>query len=313
MIKELWKAVHVPGLTFANEIVSASAETRAWIERRQRDVGRQSLNCHGNVAIEAIQRDIGWSTFEAREASSKRTYQGRLLHMDRHRWARRVFDYISVNCVQTQWTKPVNQLRKKYGFFTQPVMETTVSKWASEVRRRVKEAETTHWVKEANKKSSLQIYSAHKGPIGPEAYYDNSLGSRLLFEARAGALRTRLYRQRFDPAIESVRCGACGQEDETITHLVLHYTGLTPEWDEARRVHNQGPSQNNTSRDRQTAAVAQAAIGPPAAAALVLPLLPQALGFHPCTDQGNTTDRWTVDVTKRRLENWWRSREKRRK
>ncbi|KAG0428457.1 hypothetical protein HPB47_024547, partial [Ixodes persulcatus] len=76
-------------------------------------------------------------------------------------------------------------------------------KWANEVRRRVKEAETTHWVKEANKKSSLQIYSAHKDTIGPEAYYDNSLGSRLLFEARAGALRTRLYRQRFDPAIET--------------------------------------------------------------------------------------------------------------
>ncbi|KAG0412791.1 hypothetical protein HPB47_010058 [Ixodes persulcatus] len=185
---------------------------------RQRDVGRQALNCHGNVAIEAIQGDIGWSTFEAREASRKLTYQGRLLHMDRHRWARRVFDYISVNCVQTQWTRRVNQLRKKYGFFTQPVMETT----------------------EANKKSSLQIYSAHKDIIGPEAYYDNSLGSRLLFEARAGALRTRLYRQRFDPAIESVRCGACGQEDETITHLVLHCTGLTPEWDEARRVHNLG-------------------------------------------------------------------------
>ncbi|KAG0411649.1 hypothetical protein HPB47_011253 [Ixodes persulcatus] len=122
MIKELWKAVHVPGLTFANEIVCASADTRAWIERRQRNVGRQALNCHGNVAIEAIQKDIGWSTFEALEASSKLAYQGRLLHMDRHRWARRVFDYISVNCVQTQWTKRVNQLRKKYGFFTQPVI-----------------------------------------------------------------------------------------------------------------------------------------------------------------------------------------------
>ncbi|CAN7997050.1 unnamed protein product, partial [Ixodes hexagonus] len=189
------------------------------IERRQRDAGRQDLNCHGNVAIEAIQGDIGWSTFEAREASSKLAYRGRLLHMDRHRWARRVFDYISVNCVQTRWTKRIYQLRKKYGFFTQPVMEATASKWACEVRRRFKEAETAHWVEEANKKSSLQIYSAHKETIGPETYYDNGLGSRLLFEARAGALRTRLYRQRFDPTIDSVHCD---QEDETTVHLVLH-------------------------------------------------------------------------------------------
>ncbi|CAN7937026.1 unnamed protein product, partial [Ixodes hexagonus] len=142
--------------------------------------------------------------------------------MDRHRWARRVFDYISVNCVQTRWTKRIYQLRKKYGFFTEPVMEATASKWACEARRRVKEAETANWVEEANKKSSLQIYSAHKETIGPETYYDNSLGSRLLFEARAGALRTRLYRQRFDPTIDSVQCSACEQEDETAVHLVLH-------------------------------------------------------------------------------------------
>ncbi|KAG0443075.1 hypothetical protein HPB47_015314 [Ixodes persulcatus] len=293
MIKELWKAVHVPGLTFANEIVCASADTRAWVERRQRDVGRQALNCHGNVAIEVIQGDIG--------GIKQANLPGATPTMDRHRWVRRVFDYISVNCVQTQWTKRVNQLRKKYGFFTQPIMEATAK------------TETTHWAKEVNKKSSLKIYSAHKDTIGPEAYYDNSLGSRPLFEARAGALRARLYRQRFDPAIESVQCGACGREAETITHLVLHCTGLTSEWDEARRVHNQGHSQNNTSWARQTAAVAQAAIGSPAAAAPVLPLLSQALGFHPWTDHGNTTDRWTVDVTKRRLENWWKSREKRRK
>ncbi|KAG0414046.1 hypothetical protein HPB47_008799 [Ixodes persulcatus] len=264
MIKKLWKAVHVPELTFANEIVCASADTRAWIERRQKDVGRQALNSHGNVAIEAIQGDIGWSTFEAREASSKQTYQGRLLHMDRRRWARRVFDYIRVNCVQTQWTKRVNQLRKKYEFFTQPVMEATAK------------AETTHWVKEASKKSSLQIYSAHKDIIGREAYYYNSIGSRLLFEARAGALRTRLYWQR---------------KTKSNTHLVLHCTGLTPEWDEARPVHTPGPSQNNTSGARQTAAVAEAAIGPPAAAAPVLLLLPQAVGFHSWTDDGNNTDR----------------------
>ncbi|KAG0410405.1 hypothetical protein HPB47_012476 [Ixodes persulcatus] len=96
-----------------------------------------------------------------------------------------------------------------------------------------------------------------------------------------GALRTRLYRQQFDPAIDSVDCGACGQEDDTISHLVLHCTGLTRKWDETRRVDNQGLSQNNTSRARQTAAVAQAALGSPAASAPVLPLLPQALDVHP--------------------------------
>ncbi|KAG0431337.1 hypothetical protein HPB47_021895 [Ixodes persulcatus] len=48
-----------PGVTFANDIVCVSADTRAWLERRHWDIGRQALSCHGQVVIEAIQGDIG--------------------------------------------------------------------------------------------------------------------------------------------------------------------------------------------------------------------------------------------------------------
>ncbi|KAH6943703.1 hypothetical protein HPB50_025628 [Hyalomma asiaticum] len=65
MVRDLWKLVHVPGLTFANAVVTMSAATREWLKRRQREVGRIALGCHGMMANEAIQGDIGWSSFEA--------------------------------------------------------------------------------------------------------------------------------------------------------------------------------------------------------------------------------------------------------
>ncbi|KAH7981574.1 hypothetical protein HPB49_025558 [Dermacentor silvarum] len=71
MVRDLWKLVHVPGLTFSNAVVCMSAPTREWIERRQREVGRVALGCHGAVENEAIQGDLGCSSFEAREAVSK--------------------------------------------------------------------------------------------------------------------------------------------------------------------------------------------------------------------------------------------------
>ncbi|KAH6930248.1 hypothetical protein HPB50_012260 [Hyalomma asiaticum] len=43
----------------------------------QRKVGRVALGCHGRVAVEAIQGDLGWSSFEAREASSRVACEGR--------------------------------------------------------------------------------------------------------------------------------------------------------------------------------------------------------------------------------------------
>ncbi|KAH7980822.1 hypothetical protein HPB49_019475 [Dermacentor silvarum] len=69
VIRDLWKLVHVPGLTFANTVTCLSPATREWLERQQRKAGRTALVCHGHVANEAVQGDVGWSSFEAREAA----------------------------------------------------------------------------------------------------------------------------------------------------------------------------------------------------------------------------------------------------
>ncbi|KAH7945924.1 hypothetical protein HPB49_017087 [Dermacentor silvarum] len=97
MVRELWKAVHVLALTFANAIICMSSPTREWLERGQQVVRSLGTGCHGNVANEAVQGDLGWSSFEAREANSKILYDGQLRVMGKHRWARRLFDYITVN------------------------------------------------------------------------------------------------------------------------------------------------------------------------------------------------------------------------
>ncbi|KAH6923621.1 hypothetical protein HPB50_003247 [Hyalomma asiaticum] len=46
IVRDLWKIVHVPALTFANAVLCLSAVTRDWLERRQREVGRIALGCH---------------------------------------------------------------------------------------------------------------------------------------------------------------------------------------------------------------------------------------------------------------------------
>ncbi|XP_049271321.1 uncharacterized protein LOC125758318 [Rhipicephalus sanguineus] len=101
MIRDLWKMVHVPGLTFANAVVCISPTTREWLERQQREVGRAALGGHGRVANEAVQGDVGWSSFEAREDARKIVYRGRLMLMRRIRWVRRVFEYLSATCMRT--------------------------------------------------------------------------------------------------------------------------------------------------------------------------------------------------------------------
>ncbi|KAH7973839.1 hypothetical protein HPB49_005492 [Dermacentor silvarum] len=99
--------------------------------------------------------------------------------------------------MRTDWTRRVYHIEKKYGFFGEKIEADTAAKWSIEVRQRVKEAETTIWSKEMESKSTLELYRGNKRGISGECFYDNSIGSSLLFEARAGALRTLVYRSRF--------------------------------------------------------------------------------------------------------------------
>ncbi|KAG0427915.1 hypothetical protein HPB47_025059 [Ixodes persulcatus] len=93
---------------------------------------------------------------------------------------------------------------------SEPVEATTEKEWESVVRKRVREQENVQWLEAARTKSTLTMYAELKQQITAETrLYDNSLGSCLLFEARAGALRTLVYKQRFDNNVQSTVCRVC--------------------------------------------------------------------------------------------------------
>ncbi|KAG0428374.1 hypothetical protein HPB47_024637 [Ixodes persulcatus] len=288
--RELWKAVMVPGLTFANAVVCVPGDVRANMERRQRDVGRQALSCKGAVTNEAVQGDLGWSSFEAREASSKIAYDGRLRLMDRCRWAKRLFIYTNLTGLRTRWQKRLYQLQHKYGFFSQPVDASTETEWSSEVRKRVRDSETQQWLQDAQTKSTLGVYLANKITIASEVrLYDNSLGSRFLFEARAGALRTLSYRRRLDTTVTSTMCRVCGVHDVTVEHIVLDCARLKP-----------SRTQDNGPRRPRPLALAEALD-------FIDSKIGQSTAVCPATGlkvASNDIKRIVAD-TKRRLEDWW--------
>lgn len=269
MVRELWKSVHVPGLTFANSTICLTAPTRDWLERGQREVGRLALGCHGRVAVEAIQGDVGWSSFEAREAKSKIAFECRLRNMDDGRWARRVFRYVYLKGIQTQWRARVQFLRRKYGLLNYSETAGARCETAKGVQDHVRETERELWKSAMASKTTLRLYCDNKGTITPEPIYDNSGGSALLFEARAGALRTLDYRSRFDcaPEVQAAVCRVCGSERETAEHLVLNCAKLSPT-----------PKEGTT--------------------------MPQALGFLD-SEGGRCFE--VVATTKARLERWWRA------
>ncbi|KAH7946550.1 hypothetical protein HPB52_000943 [Rhipicephalus sanguineus] len=107
-----------------------------------------------------------------------------------------------------------------------------------------------------------------------ERFFDNSRDSSLLSEARGGVLRTRTLQAKYTPST-STTCHRCSAAEETIKLVVLECTGLQP-----------GPPLEQTNPSCPNA-------------------LATALGFH---EQGAPPNWKEVELTKRRLEHWWRTR-----
>lgn len=163
MVWELWKSVHVLALTFANAVICLTSPMREWLERGQRAVGRLANGCHGRVANKAVQGELGWSTFEVREAHSKPAYDGRLHLMAPHRWACRVSANVHQKCICTSWTKRVQHLRNKFGFFANEVRADTALGWARLVGTQVQQQEQESWRNAMEKKHCPAVPTMQTG------------------------------------------------------------------------------------------------------------------------------------------------------
>ncbi|KAL1439751.1 hypothetical protein MTO96_009608 [Rhipicephalus appendiculatus] len=75
----------------------------------------------------------------------------------------------------------------------------------------------------------MTLYEQHKRTIGAVFIYDNSLGSSLLFEARAGALRTLERQRTIDSEQRDVLCRVCECADETMEHIVVQCKEIEPQ------------------------------------------------------------------------------------
>ena len=69
--KTLWKSVAVPALTYGTDALVISDPTLSKLNTIQNAVGRFIIGANRHCAIEALNSDVGWSIFHARDAGNK--------------------------------------------------------------------------------------------------------------------------------------------------------------------------------------------------------------------------------------------------
>ena len=178
------------------------------------------------IASAFIDGELGWSTFEAREAQSKIRYFQRVRLMPINRWPRIVLEAMETYNFKSKSLQRMEQLEVEFGCSELliehlPDGAPWVSKYNSDVRKTVNMSQDKLWRKEMEKKPSLQRYREAIETRGVKgSLYDNNRGSSLLALARAGMLQTRLHLSKLDHNFDPI-CIKCGMVNETIDHVLF--------------------------------------------------------------------------------------------
>ena len=241
--KVQWKSTAVPKLTYANGVTVMSRLLRYKLERFQRTAGRWALGLPGStLANEFIEGELGWSSFEAREACSKIGYFARVSAMSNDRWPKAIFDMMEMCNIRTKALNRARELRSKFGcdnIRLEPDIRgnPNVKGFSTKVKKQVTLVQDEEWKERMASKPTLELYRAYKTCRRiTKTPYDNSPGIRLLVLARAGALATMDRAARIGQGVSSI-CIRCGMLPETVEHVIMECNELYYTPDEfARRL-----------------------------------------------------------------------------
>ena len=123
-------------------------------------------------------------------------YKVRLGKMDDNRWARKVYEWTSL---ESRWKRATVKIKRKCELerFTQSevMLWLGINELNTTVNERVQERECGKWAQSLWEKSSVEWYRRKTQPKS-ECFYDGSMGSELPFKARTKSLEvnSRVYR-----------------------------------------------------------------------------------------------------------------------
>uniref|UniRef100_A0A147BKM8 Uncharacterized protein n=1 Tax=Ixodes ricinus TaxID=34613 RepID=A0A147BKM8_IXORI len=111
VIGGIWKGVMVPGLSCGNAVLCVKSEVQSRLGSRQRSVGRLALGAYGNTPNEGVLEDMGWASFEAREAISKLNVEQILDTIEDTQWVRKLYKNLYMKILNTKWTSYTRKLK----------------------------------------------------------------------------------------------------------------------------------------------------------------------------------------------------------
>ncbi|KAH9366414.1 hypothetical protein HPB48_009308 [Haemaphysalis longicornis] len=184
-------------------------------------MGRLALGSHRTTPNEAVQGDMGWSSFAAREATAKLSFEMRAWTLGETNWVYRVRRCLLFTARSKRWTKRMRALSEKYGV---PLPALCNLKDTTITRAKVQPLPET-----GSRHAQLQALQAALRHVHIERLQVNhgvpncdqpaSPGPSLYLDSEAPTSRDLCSSQRPTRAI----CGTIRDQGQLVPHLADHF------------------------------------------------------------------------------------------
>ena len=220
----MWKSICVPAITFGNSVMVHNSKFWAKVDRIQRDVGRYAVGCQFRCAKEFVEGEIGMSTMAEREVQSKLIYAQRIKKLENDRWVNMLQSVKREMEAKTKWYRRVDFAARKLGLNKKEWEKENIG--AAEIKKKVRATFDKEWIDGMKNKKSLKLYrESNRDRKLRRTIYENSQGSGLLADARAGMLQVCSLEKKYIEGMED-KCRACCKVEETLKHVVLDCKSL---------------------------------------------------------------------------------------
>ncbi|KAH9381627.1 hypothetical protein HPB48_004624 [Haemaphysalis longicornis] len=234
--RTLWKALGVPAVTYAGDVLAYSTPAMKCLDRHQNELGRWLHGGNSATATAAVTGEMGWSPYEIRETRSKILYAGRLKFMPETNVSKRMYLHLRYRNIKTHWIRRITALEAKYGRDSKRHETKSAAAWDKVTIKEITEASTKACRAAVAKKQSLTLYAQHTTEPQQRPFYCGERESGFLFQARTGSLLTQQRRHdrnvRVRPEVPAVR----SPQQNSGPHP------LRKPQDARRRLGSQGPS-----------------------------------------------------------------------
>ena len=216
--KTYWKCLALPSILYGTRVMPLTEAEIRKLQTIENGVYRRILSAPRYAPNCTLRGEIGSSLMKSRIMEGHLQFTRDALQ-GRNQLLKTVISLRAMN-TRSKWTKTIKCHLDTLGL----TMSALGFLKKGDLKSAVREWDYQEWLLELERKSTLFLYKKSKDEIREETVYDNTPASVILYRSRTNTLPLNDRKRHING---STVCDICGEEEETLSHFILHCSALS--------------------------------------------------------------------------------------